>query len=166
MATYTTETGLQLDEADPDDLKILQRQRATARTAGTSGADRAASTRGRADLESAYDEGARGSAAPSSEGAGGGGGARGRRPAVPARSGKSSKGGGSFPKPTLTPPRSVQPKDVSGFALGLVLYALVVSYIRYGKEGPKGWLAAKFLNAPIGEDDLQRENRSGSAQDD
>jgi hypothetical protein len=53
----------------------------------------------------------------------------------------------------------VSGKDLGGFALGLVLHALVVSYIRYGKAGPRGWLSAKFLNSPIQGDDLEKENR-------
>ncbi|MBZ3696034.1 hypothetical protein, partial [Phyllobacterium calauticae] len=64
MATYKTETGLELDEADPDDAKILMRQRDAARAAGKSGADRAGTTKGRADLERAFDEGAASAAAP------------------------------------------------------------------------------------------------------
>jgi hypothetical protein len=48
---------------------------------------------------------------------------------------------------TLTPPRRVNARDASGFAFGLVLYALALSGIKYGvPEGPKGWLSAKFLN--------------------
>jgi hypothetical protein len=152
MAKYTTDTGLVLDEDDAEDLKILKRQRAVARKAGAAGDDRASTTRGRPDLEQHYDEGAA-PAAPASP--------------APAKAGKPAGGRGSkagglkgaVPTPTLKPPRSVKGKDVGGFALGLVLHALVVSYIRYGKDGPKGWLKAKFLNDPIGEDDLGRENR-------
>lgn len=171
MAKYTTETGLELDEAVPDDRKILERQRDAARQAGREGADRAGTTKGRADLESAYDEGTSEAAAPSSEGTGGGGSSTGK-PSAPARSGRSgsrsggggkgrkgSGGGGGLLRPTLQPPRSpVGGKDWAGFTLGLVLHALVVSYIRYGKEGPKGWLKAKFLNKPI-QGDLERESR-------
>lgn len=166
MATFTTETGLTLDEADPDDRKILQRQRAAAREQGKSGADRAASTRGRADLESAYDEGAGEAAAPSEPAAAAG--ATGKAAAAAgstrsgSRSGSSGKGGESFPKPTLKPPRTVNVHDSAGFAFGLIVYALVVSYIRYGSAGPKGWLAAKFLNKPIQGDDLEKQNRKDS----
>ena len=159
MAKYTTETGLVLDEDNPEDSKILKRQRAAARKAGAEGGDRASTTRGRADLEQHYDEGAAASAAPSAPAA-----------PAPAKAGKPAGGRGSksgglkgavgaVPTPTLKPPRSVKGKDVGGFALGLVLHALVVSYIRYGKDGPKGWLKAKFLNDPIGEDDLGAQNR-------
>lgn len=167
MAKYKSDTGLELDEADPDDRKILERQRAAARDAGKSGADRAGTARGRADLESAYDEGAGEAAAPSSEGTGGGGGSTGK-PSAPARSGRSGSGsskgrsssGSGLIRPTLQPPRSaVGGKDWAGFTLGLVIYALVVSYIRYGSDGPKGWLKAKFLNKPIQGDDLERQNR-------
>jgi hypothetical protein len=51
---------------------------------------------------------------------------------------------------------------MGGFALGLVLYALTVSFIRYGAKGPTGWLSAKFLNKPIQGEDLERENKGGS----
>lgn len=89
------------------------------------------------------------------------------------RKGKAAKGPsvgatvGGIPRPTLRPPRTpVGGKDWAGFGLGLVLHALIVSYIRYGKAGPKGWLSAKFLNQPIQGDDLQRENRGGSTHED
>lgn len=59
----------------------------------------------------------------------------------------------TFPKPdlsqvTLTPPKRLSGGDVGGFLAGLALYALVLNYIRYGVDGPKGWLSAKFLNRP------------------
>lgn len=82
--------------------------------------------------------------------------------AAPAAKGKGAvrTTAASIPKPTLRPPRSaVGGKDWAGFALGLVLHALVVSYIRYGKAGPKGWMKAKFLNSPIQGDDLESQNR-------
>lgn len=159
MAKYRTDTGIELDDADPEDSKILQRQRAVARAAGNSGADRAGTTRGRADLEQHYDEGAAQSAAPSAPAAA-------KATPAAAKAGKPAAGRGSIrkavsavPTPTLKPPRSVKAADMGGFALGLVLQALIVSYIRYGKAGPKGWLKAKFLNDPIQGDDLERENR-------
>jgi hypothetical protein len=78
MATFTSDTGLELDDTDPDDRKILDRQRAAARNAGSAGDDRAGATRGRPDLEAAYDEGAAEASLP--QGAGGRGQeARGRR---------------------------------------------------------------------------------------
>ena len=67
-----------------------------------------------------------------------------------------------MPGPRFIPPRSTNPRDWGGFAFGLIVHALVMSYIRYGKEGPKGWLRAKFLNKPIQGEDLERENRGGS----
>lgn len=36
----------------------------------------------------------------------------------------------------------------AGFLLGLTAYALVLAWIQYGPEGPKAWIAAKFLNRP------------------
>lgn len=71
----------------------------------------------------------------------------------------------SVPTPTLTPPRRIKAADMGGFAFGLVLYALTVSYIRYGAKGPTGWLSAKFLNRPIQGEDLERENNGGSRHD-
>lgn len=155
MARHTSAaTGLVLDESDPEDAKILARQRAVAKASGKSGRSRAGTTRGRPDLEKAYDAGAAPAPAPPA--------------AVPA--GKPAAAGGpsladvakAVPTPTLKPPKSVTSKDMGGFALGLVIHALVVSYIRYGKAGPKGWLKAKFLNDPIEGKDLERENRGGS----
>lgn len=166
MAKYASShgTGVELDDTDPEDRKILARQRAAARDAGKRGADRAGSTGGRADLESAFDEGAA-PAAPVDTGSGAGD-ATNTSAAAPGSKGRSSRkssggrGIGAIPNPTLRPPRTpFGGKDWAGFALGLVLHALVVSYIRYGKDGPKGWLAAKFLNKPIQGDDLERENR-------
>jgi hypothetical protein len=151
MAKYTTDTGLVLDEDDAEDLKILKRQRAVARKAGGGGRRPREHHPGPGGPGAALRRGG-GPAAPASPAP-----AKAGKPA----GGRGSKGGGfgSVPTPTLKPPRSVKGKDVGGFALGLVLHALVVSYIRYGKDGPKGWLKAKFLNDPIGEDDLGRENR-------
>ncbi len=49
--------------------------------------------------------------------------------------------------PQVSAPRpSLNPSDGAGFALGLVLYALTLSYLREGPAGPKRWLAAKFVN--------------------
>lgn len=50
--------------------------------------------------------------------------------------------------PTLHAPRRLSVADGSGFALGLVLYALGVNYLRHGPAGVRGWMAAKFLNRP------------------
>jgi hypothetical protein len=162
MAKYASShgTGVELDDADPEDRKILARQRAAARDAGKSGGDRAGSTAGRADLESAFDEGARETASASvGTGSTKGGATKKSAPSSAPR----GKGLGSIPNPTLRPPRTpFGGKDWAGFALGLVLHALVVSYIRYGKAGPKGWLSAKFLNKPIQGDDLERDNRKDS----
>lgn len=172
MAKIRTETGLELDEDDAEDRKILQRQRAAARDAGRSGGDRAGSTRGRADLEAEFDAGVgeastedgaeeETAAAPASSGG------RSTRSGTARKGGgkgggRGGKGGSSMPGPRFIPPRSAKASDWGGFAFGLVLHALVMSYIRYGKEGPKGWLKAKFLNQPIQGEDLERENRGGS----
>lgn len=40
--------------------------------------------------------------------------------------------------------------DGAGFLLGLFAYALVANFLRNGAAGSRGWLAAKFLNRPMG----------------
>lgn len=50
---------------------------------------------------------------------------------------------------TLTPPKSLNARDASGFAFGLVLYAVALASIKYGPAGARGWIAAKFLNKPM-----------------
>lgn len=75
--------------------------------------------------------------------------------AAPLPVGPSSGGQGtpSFEAPdlsklTLSPPRRPNPGDLGGFMAGLVLYALAINYLRFGPDGVKGWLGAKFLNRP------------------
>jgi hypothetical protein len=163
-------SSLILDDDDEEDRQIIERQRTAARDAGRTGRDRAGSTSGRADLESAFDEGAQEAATPVETGAETGGAkTKGAPASAPKGKGKARRAVDgavgtvkAMPSPTLTPPKSVSPKDLGGFALGLVLHALVVSYIRYGKAGPKGWLKAKFLNDPIQGDDLESQNRKDS----
>lgn len=158
MAKTTSATGLELDDTDPEDRKIMARQRDAARQSGRTGGDRSGTSRGRADLASAYDEGAAEAAAPSAPAAAS------SKPGAAAA--KGSKGGRSpaaavkatakdLPIPRLRPPRTASAKDAGGFLLGLVLHALVVSYIRYGSEGPTGWMKAKFLNKPLQGEDLE-----------
>lgn len=53
-------------------------------------------------------------------------------------------------KLTLTPPRRLRSGDVAGFLMGLVLYALAINGIKHGPAGIRGWIAAKFLNKPMG----------------
>lgn len=62
--------------------------------------------------------------------------------------GKSA--GDAFKSATLKPPKRLSARDASGFLFGLVLYAIALSGIKYGVDGPKGWLSAKFLNKPMG----------------
>lgn len=52
-------------------------------------------------------------------------------------------------KVTLTPPKKLSAGDASGFAFGLIAYALFINYIRYGPAGVRGWIAAKFINKPL-----------------
>lgn len=56
--------------------------------------------------------------------------------------------GPQISSPTLTPPSKLSAADGGGFLLGLVLFAIGQSYIRYGTAGVTGWFAAKFLNRP------------------
>lgn len=147
--------GVQLDPNDPVDRKIMERQQQAAVQAGRDGLDRAAVTRGRPDLEAAYDSGANeplpgGDQAPAEEKQPKAGGqSKGKRSAT-GRGAKGSTGPGwkSFAprSPARLPTRAA---DAGGFLSGLALYMVVVIYIRYGPEGWKGWLAAKFLNRPM-----------------
>lgn len=57
--------------------------------------------------------------------------------------------GDAFKSATLKPPRRLSAKDASGFAFGLVLYAMALSGIKHGPAGVTGWLKAKFLNKPM-----------------
>lgn len=50
---------------------------------------------------------------------------------------------------TLTPPKKLTASDGAGFLGGLLLYVLALNYLRYGKDGVKGWLGAKFVNRPF-----------------
>lgn len=143
--------GVQLDPNDPVDRQIIARQVAAARQAGREGRDRAATTRGRADLEAAYDEGAADEAQPTPAGAGDGGGqSAGSRPSAARSSLRASRGRGwkAF-KPTSPARLPTRLADAGGFGAGLALYTVVVIYIRYGPAGWKGWLSAKFLNKPM-----------------
>lgn len=141
-------TGVHLDPSDPGDARIIARQVETARQSGRDGLDRAGSTRGREDLEAAYDEGAAEGAAPAAAAEGKPKGKGGSRPWPKVGSSKTGPGWGSLrPRsPARVPTRAA---DAGGFLTGLALYTVVVIYIRYGPEGWKGWLSAKFLNKPM-----------------
>jgi hypothetical protein len=52
-------------------------------------------------------------------------------------------------KPTSPTRLPTRVGDAGGFLTGLALYTVAVIYIRYGPEGWKGWLKAKFLNQPM-----------------
>lgn len=154
--TVRTRTGITLDPNDPDDAKILQRQQQVAVKAGREGRDRAKVTGGRPDLEAAYESGAglgpvpltdeaQPTKAPAKAPAGKGG-------------GKSSSGGDRYRqmgpgwsavKPASPAKLPTKAADAGGFLTGLALYTVAVIYIRYGPEGWKGWLKAKFLNQPM-----------------
>lgn len=54
-----------------------------------------------------------------------------------------------LPRPTLKLPSTPTAGDVGGFLFGLTLYALFINYLRFGPLGVKGWLRAKFMNAPL-----------------
>lgn len=135
--------GVQLDASDPTDKRIIARQVTVARKAGRDGLDRAASTRGRSDLESAYDEGAAKASAPAADeedepGAG----------PSPPPSASTGPGWKAF-RPTSPARPPTRAADAGGFLSGLALYTVVVIYVRYGAAGWKGWLKAKFLNQPM-----------------
>ena len=48
--------------------------------------------------------------------------------------------------PSLRWPTIWNTHSTSAFALGLLLYAPFIAFVRYGTPGPKAWLKAKFLN--------------------
>ncbi|MEV4557790.1 hypothetical protein AB0K51_12410 [Kitasatospora sp. NPDC049285] len=138
---------LRLDPGDPTDRQIIGRQVAAARQSGRERRDRAGSTRGRADLEQAYDEGA---AEPDEEEPAAAG--PGRAARAGAAVGKGAQASADYLskgrwRPTLTPP--TRARDAGSLLTGLLLYTVAITYIRYGAAGWRGWLSAKFLNKPL-----------------
>jgi hypothetical protein len=127
------------------DRQVGERQREVARQAGRDGLDRAKVTRGRADLQQAYDEGAEERGRIGADGLPAeGSGVRQAFQDVNA----SGPGWGSL-RPTSPARVPTRAADAGGFLSGLALYAVVMIYIRYGPAGWKGWLSAKFLNKPL-----------------
>lgn len=142
---------VQLDPNDPNDRAIIARQVKVARAAGAEGQDRAAVTRGRPDLEAAYDEGAAPAAVDESQPAKGKRQSE-NRPSLGRRAWNKANGAGpSWRQIAPTSPARLPTRmsDAGGFLSGLALYTVVVIYIRYGPEGWRGWLSAKFLNRPM-----------------
>lgn len=137
----TSPTGLQLDASDPGDARIMRRQQSAARTAGRQRQSRDRVTRGRTDLEQAYDAGA--DEDEQDEPAADTGG-RSVRKSLNSAGAPLSRGSWS---PTLRPP--TRARDAGGLLAGLLLYTGAIVYIRYGPAGWKGWLSAKFLNKPM-----------------
>ena len=134
-----TRTGLVLDPADPGDRQIMRRQQKAARDAGRRGDHRARTTGGRRDLQTAYDQGAAARTKKTSTPG---------KPAAARAFGKASGflSRGSW-RPTLRPPSRA--RDAGGLLSGMLLYTVVVTYVRYGRAGWTGWLKAKFLNQPM-----------------
>jgi len=149
----------QLNPSDPVDRQIIARQVKAARQAGREGRDRAKVTRGRPDLEAAYDEGAAAGAGTSGdEGTGEPEQPQADQPASRTKraaqgvvrsaswsSGQLSRGSW---RPT-TPLTRTRPRQAGGLLAGALLYVAVITYVRYGVDGWKGWLAAKFFNEPM-----------------
>lgn len=130
------------------DQEILERQQEAARQAGRDGRDRDGSTRGRPELETAYDEGAaEGQDDEDGQGDEDSGPGRTRRAWQAANGGQWS----AF-KPTSPARPPTRVSNAGGFLAGLMLYSVVVIYIRYGAAGWTGWLKAKFLNQPMSAD--------------
>lgn len=156
---------MNLDPNDPVDRRIMTLQQKAARQAGREGRDRAAVTRGRPDLEAAYDEGAAEAAADNEDqGDEDQGdedqGDKAKKSPQPrpgrAAARRGRRGRGKAPKrglsrgrwqPTLKPPTRV--RDAGSLLTGMLLYTAVITYVRYGPDGWKGWLGAKFLNKPM-----------------
>jgi hypothetical protein len=160
--------GVALDPSNPDDRRIIKRQQQAARQAGREGRDRGRTTRGRADLEAAYDQGAaaardeNGDQADEDQADGEESAPRSAGARVKAAGGKAvgaaktaakgvNKAGKPLSKgrwrPTLRPPTRL--RDGGSLLTGALLYTAAITYIRYGPDGWKGWLAAKFLNKPM-----------------
>ncbi|MFC8717776.1 hypothetical protein [Kitasatospora sp. NPDC057198] len=101
----------------------------------------------RASKSAAAGDGEDQGAAPAPAAAGPGRGARakaGAAKAAKASAGYLSRGRW---RPTLTPP--TRARDTGSLLTGKLLYVGLITYIRYGTAGWKGWLSAKFLNKPI-----------------
>jgi hypothetical protein len=139
--------GVGLDPSDPIDRPIIARQVRTARQAGREGRDRAKVTRGRPDLETAYDEGSAEGDDEGQEEQPGGQSTAARTHRREAWQQVNSGNWGSF-KPR-SPARPPSVRDAGGLLSGMLLYTVVIIYIRYGPAGWKGWLSAKFLNKPM-----------------
>lgn len=92
--------------------------------------------RGDGDASGGDEDGGRGGAGRATDAPGTGGTSR-RSSSTPAL---------SLPSPTLRPPSRLSVADGSGFALGLVLFAIGSAYWRYGPAGVRSWFTAKFLN--------------------
>jgi hypothetical protein len=52
----------------------------------------------------------------------------------------------SIGRPTLSLPSRLSASDGSGFMLGVLLYVVVLNYLRYGWPGVQQWGYAKFFN--------------------
>lgn len=154
-------SSLSLDPADPTDRQIMSRQAKAARAAGAGGRDRARTTRGRKDLEEAFDQGAAEQPAPAADDdqaaepeSGPSRATRAKAAAgkAGAAAGKAGRESAEFLSrgrwaPTLTPPSRA--RDTGSLLTGMLLYVALTTYLRYGLDGWKGWLSAKFLNKPI-----------------
>lgn len=72
------------------------------------------------------------------------------RSGAPGRRPPNKPKGGSSPLRSLGNVATGKKADTAGgFVLGLLGYALVLSFIREGPHGPVRWLSAKFLNKPL-----------------
>lgn len=85
-------------------------------------------------------------ASPAAGGGGGAGGGSSQGATPPGGPSLASLATPDLPSPTLKLPKRLDGGDAAGFAAGLLLYTLALNYLRYGPEGVKGWLRAKFLN--------------------
>lgn len=148
--TSASKPGVRLDPADSDDRRIIARQVKAARQAGREGRDRARSTRGRADLEAAYDEGAAPPAPDEDQDQDEDEDEDPDQPGRPARAWQAlNRGNWSSFKPSSPLTGHTRMQDASGLLTGVLLYTVVIVYVRYGAAGWKGWLSAKFLNKPM-----------------
>lgn len=131
----------------------------TAYNAGANGQDLPAGLASRADsdplIDQAHDAGRNGVDYDEWHGANvpakGPKGAQGPKGSSGSSTGRAGSSSSRAPSPLrfLNAPRGSAGHSIAGVALGMVVYALVLSIVDYGPEGPLYWFRAKFLNKPL-----------------
>jgi hypothetical protein len=153
MATVRTRTGVELDESNPEDAKILRRQRAVARRRGVlhglhtenspyEKPDRQAVTGGRQDLEEAFDEGAAQRDRLRQE-------ALDAQPDADEESEdeKPQEDGDTRGQRTRAAAEG-GPALSAGLVLGFLAYSAFIQIFQGGMAQLNGWIKAKLINEP------------------